>query len=120
MVQLGPADVIARTKRPPHRWAGLVVVDDRGPLVIGEWERVARERLHKERCASEPRIVAQLLTRDGVLQEQFRQAQRHAHRYGVSVFLTGPVGVGVAADNILHLPRDGSEPDHSPVLSRKP
>ena len=97
-----------------------MVVEDRGPLVLGERERVARERLGQDRCAGEPRVVAQLLTGDGVVQEEFREAQRHAHANGVSVLLTGPVGVDVAAEDILNDPGDGAEPDHSPILSGKP
>jgi hypothetical protein len=61
---------------------------------------------------------AQLLTGDGVVQEEVSEAQRHAHPYGVSVLLTGPVGVDIATKDVLHRSRDGAEPDHPAVLSR--
>jgi hypothetical protein len=53
-----------------------MVVQDRRPLLIGQQERVARKRLRQNRCGGKPWVVAQLLTGDGVVQEDLSQAQR--------------------------------------------
>jgi hypothetical protein len=34
------------------------VIDDRGPLVIGQRERIAGERLRQDRCADKPWVMA--------------------------------------------------------------
>jgi hypothetical protein len=89
-------------------------------LVIGEGERVACERLRQDRCAGKPRIVAQLVTGDGGIEEDLSQTQRHAHPDRLSVLTPDPVGVDVAAKDILHRAGDHAERDHSCVSTRQP
>jgi hypothetical protein len=73
-----------------------MVVQDRRPLLIGEQERVACERLRQDGCAGKPPVVAQFLPGDRGVEEDLGQAQRHPHPHRLGVGRVSPVGVVVA------------------------